>query len=145
MTHPKKKSVTSLQRQVAKLKEKKRKALKEKKQLVNRQREINEIRQLEKEIEFLKGVGSKRRIAKEVSVKMGKQAGKLGWKGLKFAGRIVRARLEAEAREQARDRAKSSPKAKPRVRAKVKTRKKVKNKPKPRPRVRAKVKNGRRR
>lgn len=143
----KKKSRTQYQRQIAELKKKKAKALKTKKELTARGREMQEIRELERDIASLKGVGSKRRIAKEVGMRLGKDAGKVGWKGLKFVGRVAKNIIEAEAREQARDREQeaSKPKSRPRVRAKVKTRKKVRSKPKTRKRVRAKVKNGRRR
>ncbi len=140
------KSKTSLQREVAKLKERKKKALKSKKDLIYRQREINEIKELEREIDFLKGVGTKKRLAREVSMKMGKHAGQLGWKGLKNVGKFVKNVIEAEARDQARDRARENkPSPRPRVMAKVKNRPVQKRKPKPKRRVRAKVKNGRRR
>lgn len=141
----KKKSRTQYQRQIAELKKKKVAALKTKKELTARGKEMQEIRELERDIASLKGVGSKRRIAKEVGMRLGKDVGRVGWKGLKFAGGFVKNVIEAEAREQARDREKEAAKSSPRVRAKVKTRDKVKNKPKPRKRVRAKVKNGRRR
>lgn len=133
---PKIRMTNSLKKEVAKLRERKRKALKQKKKLILRQKEINEIRQLEKEIKFLEGVGTKKQLAKEVSARMGKQAGKVGWKGLKFAGRFVKNVIEAEAREQAMERErdrqrgvtrpkpKRKIKSKPKVRSKVKKRKK---------------------
>lgn len=123
---PKKKSKTSLQREVARLKEKKKKALKLKKELLLRQKEINEIKQLEREVKLLEGVGTKRRLAKEVSMQMGKQAGRFGLKGLKFAGKLIKNRLEAEAREQAMDRARAMAKVKTRTVVKGKGKRKLK-------------------
>ncbi len=105
-------------------------ALKSKKQLLLKQKEINEIRQLERDIADLEGVGTKRRMAKEVGMRLGKQASSVGWKGLKLAGGFVRNVIEAEAREQARDRERDRMRSRPRVKTKVKTRRKVKPKTK---------------
>ena len=131
---------SKLQREVARLKEKKKKALNQRKQLLNRQKEINEIRALEKEVEFLKGVGSKKRIAKEVGTRMAKQAGRFGWKGLKIAGRIAKNVVMAEVKRQEADKRRPAPKPKKRVLNKVKRRAAPKAKPKPRKRVRARGK-----
>lgn len=130
---------SKLQREVARLKEKKKKALNQRKQLLDRQKEMNEIKALEKEVAFLKGVGSKRRVAKEVGVRLGKQAGSFGWKGLKFAGKLVKGAVMAEVKRQEADnrRPKARPKPKKRVLNKVKTRARPKARPKPKKRVRA--------
>ena len=139
------KSLAKLRQEAAMLKKRKEKAEKQKGQLLSRQRELNEIKQLEKEIKFLEGVGSNKRIAKEVGVKLGKQAGHFGLKGLKIAGKLVKGAVMAEVKRQEADNRRPASKAKKRVLNTVKRRATPKVKSKPKPRVRAKVKNGRRR
>lgn len=126
----KKRPLNKLKTELANLREKKRKAIKHKGQLLARQKEMHEIRELEKEVEFLKGVGTKRRIAKEVGMRLGKQAGSFGWKGLKFAGKVVKGVVMAEVKRQAVEKARPRPKVKKRVLNKVKTKTKAKTRPK---------------
>ncbi len=113
-----KQSTTSLKREIARLKKTKKVDAERKKLFAARAKEIEEIRELRAEARALKGVGSKRRIAGQVGKKLGMQAGKFGWKGVKFVGGVVKRRLEAEAREQARDAARERPKSKPKVKRK---------------------------
>ncbi len=113
-----KQSTTSLKREIAKLKKTKKVDAERKKLFAARAKEIEEIRELRREARALKGVGSKRRIAGQVGMRLGSQAGKFLWKGAKAAGKIAKARLEAEAREQARDAARSRSKSKPKTKTK---------------------------
>ncbi len=105
MPKHKKSKKNSLQRELAKLKKDKVKTAKLRKQLLSRAKEIEEIRKLQREVRSLKGVGTKRRVAKQVATRIGKDAGKVGWKGLKFAGTFVKNVIQAEVKEQDRERA----------------------------------------
>lgn len=102
---PVKKSKTSYQSELAKLKKEKEKALKIRNDLIKRQKEMQEIRELKREVANLKGVGTKRRIAANVGKKLGRDVGRVGWKSIKTAGKYAKAYLEREARAQDRDRA----------------------------------------
>ena len=108
-----KKSKTILQRELTKLK-------KEKEEVAAKRKEIEEIREIKRDIAKLKGAGTKRRVAAQVAKKIGTDVSKVGWKGLKMAGKFVKNVIEAEAREQARDRARASPRPKPIKRRKKK-------------------------
>lgn len=78
------------------------------------------MRQLKRDIAKLKGVGTKRETAKRVAKMVSKDVGRVGWKGLKVAGKFVKNVLEAEAREQARERQMSRPKTRPKTKRKRK-------------------------
>lgn len=107
-----KKSSKQLRADIAKLKKLKKEAKDRKALFLAIAIEREEIRKLRKEGRALKGVGSKRRIAGQVAKRLGVQAGKVGWGAAKFAGRIAKNILEAEAREQARESSRSKPKSK---------------------------------
>lgn len=109
---PVKRSKTSYQSELAKLKKEKEKALKIRNDLIKRQKEMQEIRELRREVANLKGAGSKRRIAANVGKKLGKDVGRVGWKGIKTASKYAKAYLEREARAQDRDRARAKSKGK---------------------------------
>lgn len=117
---PRKKSKSSYQSEIAKLKKEKEKALKQRKELLERKRELEELREYKREIAELKGIGTKRRVAAQVGKKLGKDAGRVGLKGLKMAGKFAKNIIEAEQREQARERAASRPKPKSKPRKKRK-------------------------
>lgn len=118
-----KQSSASLQKEIARLKKLKKEAVERKKLFLARAKEIEEIRELRREARTLKGVGTKRRIAGQVGRRLGSQAGKAGWKGAKFVGNVIKARLEDEAREQARDAARARAKPKPKPKAKPRKKK----------------------
>ena len=98
-----KKSKTSLQRELSNLKKEKIKTLKLRKQLAARKKEIEEIAKLRREVASLKGVGTKRRLAGQVTKRLGKDVGRVGWKGLKFLGKSAKSIIDAENRRQAAD------------------------------------------
>lgn len=117
---PRKKSSKQLRSEIARLKKLKKEAKERKALFLARAKEIEEIRELRKEARALKGVGSKRRIAGQVTKRIGKGVGKAGWKGIKFAGKAIKNRLEAEAREQAIEAARERSKTKTKSRKKKK-------------------------
>ena len=108
----KKRSKTTYQSEIARLKREKEKALLLKKKLQVRKKEIEELRELKREVASLKGVGTKRRAAGQITKKLGKEFGSTAWKGLKVAGKFAKERLEAEARSQDMERARARKKKK---------------------------------
>lgn len=98
-----KKSKTPYQRELAKLKKEKVKRLKQRKVLLARKKEIEEIKKIKREINKLKGVGTKRAVAKRLGLTGAKTAGKYSWKGLKMAGKFVKGVVEREAAAQDRE------------------------------------------
>ena len=107
-----KQSTTSLQKEIAKLKKLKKEAQERKALFAARAKQIKEINALRAESRALKGVGTKRRVAKGLAITGGKTAGKYGWKGLKAVGKFAKNVVEAEAREQSKERAKRKRKRK---------------------------------
>jgi len=100
MTKKKVSKKTSLKKEVAKLKKEKAKALILKKKLLSRKKEMEELRELQREVKELKGVGTKSRVAAQLTKKIGTDAGKFGWKSLKAIGKASKKYLENQARQQ---------------------------------------------
>lgn len=109
----KRKTKTSYQRELAKLKVEKAKSLKSRAQLLERQKEMEEVKKIKRDIAKLKGAGTKRAVMKRVGKKIGSDAGRVGWKGLKVASKFVKNVVEAEAREQDRERARVAAQRRP--------------------------------
>jgi len=103
MVKKKTSKTSSLKKELAKLKKEKAKTLILKKKLLARKKEIEEIRELRREVNSLKGVGSNRRVAGQVAKKIGTDAGRVGWRGLKSLGKFAKNYLENEAREQEKE------------------------------------------
>ncbi len=110
---PRKKSNAQLQKEIVRLKKLNKEAAERKALFSARAKEVEEIRELRREARELSGVGSKRRVAGQVGKKIGRDVGKVGWKGLKMVGKFTKNVVEAQAREQARERDRARPKSKP--------------------------------
>jgi len=94
----KKKTSAQLKRELATLRKGKAKRLELKKKLLARQKEVDEIRKINQEIRQLKGVGTKRAVAKRI----GATGASYLWKASKAVGKYTKKKLQEEAAAQDR-------------------------------------------